>query len=282
MPELPEVETVARTLSPLVENKRITNYTLYTPSSFQGDYPLESTISASIGKAFRRGKLLLLPLTHTSYTRYLCFHLKMTGRLFVYPQNHNPNKHTRLIFSLDSGEQLFFDDIRKFGYIRLLCDKTLQYWPFWQSLGPEPFDIDGITFAQRCREKRTKIKALLLDQHIIAGCGNIYADESLFVAKIHPATPACNLTEEQLIILHHSLCSILSHAIQECGSSIKDYRTARGDVGSFQNYFRVYARAGKPCYTCSTPLQSMKVAGRTSVWCPKCQPILYPPYNKYL
>ena len=293
MPELPEVETIARTLAPQVEGRRIVACEVLNPSTFEGTEPLGRAIDGVIGHPGRRGKLLLLPLafggaafplldkstpsgalarqlsTGPERVTGLGFHLKMTGRVFVHPAGTPPEKHTRVLFDLDDGSRLFFDDARKFGYVRVLSPQTLAEWPFWNALGPEPLEMDAAAFAACFSGRRGKLKALLLDQHVLAGCGNIYADESLFRAGIRPDAQA--VSPERLKRLHAALQEVLLESIEACGSSIRDYRTARGDVGAFQNAFRVYGRSGQVCLTCQTPLESCRIAGRATVFCPNCQ-----------
>ncbi len=293
MPELPEVETIARTLAPQVEGRRIVACELLNPSTFGGTIPLEKSVGGVIGRPGRRGKLLLLPLSfgegRTEALDASCpcgalarqlssgeervtglgFHLKMTGRLFVYPAETPPEKHTRALFDLDDGSRLFFDDARKFGYVRVLSPKTLAEWPFWNTLGPEPLEMDADAFAARFAGRRGKIKSLLLDQAVLAGCGNIYADESLFRAGIRPDAQLVSV--ERLKRLHASLREVLLESIDACGSSIRDYRTARGDAGAFQNAFRVYGRSGQTCAACGAALESCRIAGRATVFCPNCQ-----------
>ncbi len=198
-------------------------------------------------------------------------HLKMTGRLFVYGPEVAPNAHTRVVFGLDDGNRLFFDDARKFGYVRALSHVDLATWDFWRSLGPEPLEIDAPDFAGLFRGRRGRIKALLLDQTVIAGIGNIYADESLFRASIRPDAQAGELSPDRLRVLHGHLVDVLRESIAECGSSIRDYRGAHGDAGAFQNRFRVYGRSGQPCVACGRTLTTGKVAGRTTVYCERCQ-----------
>lgn len=310
MPELPEVETIARTLAPQVEGRIITDCCLLNPSTLEGLLPLDAVVGLRLGTPGRRGKLLLVPLTSADVcepgtgTRFfdnassvssvsvasvasvassapvadevlgLGFHLKMTGRVFVHPQGTQPGTHTRMLLDLDDGTRLFFDDARKFGYVRVLSPSTLADWPFWNRLGPEPLEMTPEAFVA-CfigvgkTPRRGKIKALLLDQAVLAGCGNIYADESLFRAGIRP--DAQYLTPHRLLRLHEALRDVLLESIAACGSSIRDYRTARGDAGAFQNSFRVYGRAGQTCVTCGATLESCRVAGRATVFCPVCQ-----------
>ena len=279
MPELPEVETVARTLAEGLSGRSLTGVELLNPGSWQGSIAPEAVCKGGprrVAGTGRRGKLVLLRLEPglggTDEVDTLAFHLKMSGRLFLYPAEEQAGPHTRLILSLDDGQQLFFDDARKFGYARALTPAALASWPFWQKLGPEPLELDGKGFAACFVGRSGAIKALLLDQSVLAGIGNIYADESLFRAGIRPSCPAARLSCKELAGLHRALVEVLEESIQACGSSIRDYRTARGDAGSFQNSFRVYGRGGQPCTGCGTRLVRTKVAGRTTVYCPRCQP----------
>ncbi len=315
MPELPEVETVARTLAPQVCGRRIVNITVLNAGTWQGETPAEEVAAGGfvITAAGRRGKLLLLhlsrgaavlpascpekeipapdasslwPLVYTEKgiergrpalggrtpgeVTALAFHLRMTGRLFVYSADTKPEKHTRIVFTLDDGRQLFFDDTRKFGQVRALSTREMERWNFWRELGPEPLEVSDAEFAARFSSGRA-VKALLLDQSVVAGVGNIYADESLFRAGIRPDSPGKLLSAERLFRLHRALVEVLLESIRDCGSSIRDYRTARGDVGAFQNRFRVYGRAGEKCVSCGRKLSSGRVAGRATVWCARCQ-----------
>lgn len=272
MPELPEVETIARTLQPQILERRIERAILFNPGTLQGEIGLEVARGCVVSGVGRRGKLLLLRFTPAAEpVESLAFHLKMTGRLLVHALDTPPGPHTRAIFDLDDGKRLFFDDCRKFGYIRIMTRESAAAWPFWCNLGPEPLEIGAPDFVALFAGRRGQIKALLLDQTVIAGIGNIYADESLFRAGIAPASPADGLSGERLQRLHAALREVLLESIAACGSSIRDYRTAHGDVGAFQNRFRVYGRSGKPCVNCGAKLNSSRVAGRTTVFCPRCQ-----------
>ena len=313
MPELPEVETVARTLAPQVCWRRIVGITVLNAGTWQGGTAADEveSLTPRIRGISRRGKLLILhfgeggpeacasgedipvptsaeqwPLFYSAAgmelgrlelegekpedVTALAFHLRMTGRLFVWPQGTEPGKHTRVIFDLDDGRRLFFDDTRKFGQVRVLCGRELDGWNFWCELGPEPLELTPEDFVRLFRSRKA-IKALLLDQNVLAGVGNIYADESLFRAGIRPDAKGCDIAPERLKALHKALVDVLLLSIRECGSSIRDYRTARGDVGAFQNSFFVYGRAGEPCRHCGTKLEAARVAGRATVFCPKCQ-----------
>ena len=300
MPELPEVETVRRTLEPRLKGRRVLALQTLWPGSFVASKAVKDLLpdcfgSLQIIKVARRGKVLLLHLTSESSDPknnpaasapktdlFMAFHLKMTGQVMVHPSAEAAHKHTRLIFDLNEADgktpagRLFFDDTRKFGYCRILTPAGLNAWSFWQNLGPEPLEIDATAF-RRCfldargKPRSGKIKALLLDQSVIAGIGNIYADEALFRAGIAPLAAATSLAPQDFTRLYHAVREVLLESIAACGSSIRDYRDANGNVGAFQNTFRVYGRKGQACVTCATTLDGARVAGRATVFCPKCQ-----------
>lgn len=274
MPELPEVETIARTLAPQVEGRVINAvHTLLPKTLAAGKEMLSPVFPARILGVRRRGKLLLMDI-EGGYV--LAFHLKMTGKLFVYGAGEEPRKHTRMFFDLAAGNgfpaaRLFFEDMRTFGFCRLMRAEDLPSWPFWKNLGPEPLSLEAKDFVSSFRGKRGAIKALLLDQGMIAGIGNIYADEACFRAKIRPSSPASSLSDARLEELLRHVKTVLNESIAECGSSIRDYRDANGDSGAFQNLFRVYGRAGQNCLACGGILEKTAVAGRATVFCPNCQ-----------
>jgi formamidopyrimidine-DNA glycosylase len=279
MPELPEVETIARTLSPQILDRHILAVELLRRQTLQAGHQwLPFLPGARIRRVHRRAKLLLLDLDPPpgAPPSQLCllFHLKMTGRFFVHPAGAAALKHTRLIFDLDGspGARLFFDDIRTFGYCRLTPPDALPDWPFWQSLGPEPLLTPAPVLARRFSAQKAAVKAVLLNQTIVAGAGNIYADEALFQAGIHPAAKAFSLPLHKLESLARALQDILNRAIAECGSSIRDYLDALGNAGAFQNSFAVYGRKGQACVRCAAPLLHTRIAGRATVFCPRCQP----------
>ena len=289
MPELPEVETIARTLAPQIEGARIRGLTVLLPKTLQGATQLLPLLEgALIERVTRRAKLLLLFVRAAGRPRsdnvpdselVLAFHLKMTGCFFVHPDETPPLKHTRLIFDLETREgtagRLFFDDMRTFGYCRLMKPGELDDWPFWRSLGPEPLDGPPESLAAHLftvfAARRGAVKSLLLDQEVVAGVGNIYADESLFKAGIHPGARACDISAPRLLTLAAALQEILFLSIRECGSSIRDYRDANGNAGAFQNSFAVYGRKDKRCPSCGSTLEGTRIAGRSTVFCPRCQ-----------
>lgn len=283
MPELPEVETIARGLARELIDAEVLAVELAYPPIVRTD---QATFLARMpGRRFvsvrRRGKLLLLDLDDGSI---LAVHLRMTGRLFLPPSTlgredelcefHRPwqDKHTHARLLLSDGRFLVYHDVRKFGGLALFeTAAELNAWPFMAGLGPEPLEIPEAVFVERFRRSRGRIKSLLLDQKRIAGIGNIYADESLFRAGILPDAQADTLSKKRLAALHGHVQDVLQEAIAACGSSIRDYRDADGDAGSFQNKFQVYGRAGGACLRCKAVLAKATVAGRTSVYCPICQ-----------
>jgi formamidopyrimidine-DNA glycosylase len=270
MPELPEVETIARTLrdgtneQPGVVGKRITTVQVEWPgivawpdaSSFQA-LALGQTIK-SVG---RRGKYLVLGLTDDT----LLIHLRMSGDIHVTPIDQTPANHIRVWFGLDRDWKLSFNNPRKFGRVWLLEDPAVELG----KLGPEPLDptLNGAVLHAMLQSRKRQIKPLLLDQTFLAGVGNIYADEALNLAGIHPLTRANQITGAQAKALLAALRSVLEEGIRRNGASI-DW-VYRG--GEFQNYFRVYDRAGKPCPTCGTPVVRIVVGQRGTHLCPACQ-----------
>jgi formamidopyrimidine-DNA glycosylase len=281
MPELPEVETIVRSLAPQLAGRRIEDaHILHEKSLAAGKSLLPRLRGARIEAARRRAKLAILDVRPARGEKlFLLFHLKMTGRLCVYGAQAEAGKHTRLIFRLGKGAgqaggkdaQLFFDDARKFGYCRIMRDRDFAQWDFWNALGPEPLVCSREEFVARFRARRGKIKALLLDQRCIAGIGNIYADEILFRAGIAPHHAAPLLSVARFGALWEQMRVVLREAIAQCGSSIRDYRDALGNAGAFQNSFRVYGRAGRPCLACGSVLEKSVTAGRSTVHCPHCQ-----------
>lgn len=273
MPELPEVETIARGLAPEVEGRVIERVEVLDPSAL---HPSPEAFSAlaqgrTIARVARRAKLLMLHLTcDGDDDSILAVHLRMTGRVMTYKPGEIPER-PRVLLHLSGDVLLSFADVRRFGSMHAFLPGEIDSWPFYRDLGPEPLTLSAADFRARIPNSRARIKALLLDQHIIAGIGNIYADEALFRASIRPDTPANKLTPARLTKLHAAIQAVFTQAIAENGSSIRDYRTAHGDAGAFQNSFRAYGRAGQPCTTCGRPMTSAKVAGRTSTYCEKCQ-----------
>lgn len=269
MPELPEVEVIARGLHTSLAGRTITAIHSVSPTrlSEPADTLVPGIEGQTIGRVYRRAKVLLIEMTNGAT---LAFHLKMTGRV-VHGDKRTPDKHDRILFDLDDGSQFIFADMRKFGYVRSFAPGELENWEFLRKVGPEPLETTPAQLAQRVQGRTGAIKGLLLNQTVLVGVGNIYADESLFRAGINPQTPANRISRIRLEKLFRELQSVLTQAIAENGSSIRDYVNADGDAGAFQNSFNVYGKKGQKCPTCQAALKVAKVAGRTSTFCPKCQ-----------
>ena len=289
MPELPEVETIRIGLAHLLPSRVIAAVDFDWPKSFP-NAPADVQkfiIGANIIAVRRRAKVLLIELS-TNYS--LVIHLKMTGQLVFrgagerFGAGHPneslvgelPDRSTRVTLKFTDGSQLFFNDQRKFGWLRLIPTPEVMNLDFFQKVGPEPLSADftGQALRQRLeRRQNTSIKAALLDQTVVAGIGNIYADESLWGAKIHPATLVKNLKPTQFHKLYDELVFVLKLAIEKGGSTDKNYVNAEGRRGSYMSFARVFRREGQACPRCGTVIVKSRVAGRGTHSCPTCQPI---------
>jgi len=272
MPELPEVESIKRTLAKNVLGKRIADAKVIWPSaviSVPGKNFIELIKNRTIEDLGRRGKYLLL---HLDNNYSLIVHFRMTGRLIYYKEKGAVDKHTHVVFYLEQGE-LHYSDIRKFGRIQVVSTPNIHAVPFLAKLGPEPLDetFNFIVLGQQLAKKRGNIKAALLDQTVLAGLGNIYTDEALFKAGILPQRNVESLKVSEIILLYDSICEVLKEGIKAGGTSFRDYRDADGNKGLFQESLMVYGRAGQDCKICGQKLSKVKVAGRTTVYCPGCQ-----------
>ena len=261
MPELPEVETVVRTISPYIEGRTILRAEVRSHRVTRGDFALAEggLAGATIQRVRRRGKQIFVDLD----SGVLYIHLGMTGKLLW---NTPPNKYTRALLELDNG-LLVFDDVRQFGrfeFFKTLPNELAQR-------GPDALDIDFATFHARLKERRGSIKALLLNQSFIAGVGNIYADELLFAAGVHPRAQVHRISKTRAQTIHRHLLEILRQAVELRGSSISNYVDADGRAGEFQQLHRVYGRTGKPCPACGTQLKRIVLAQRGTHYCPHCQ-----------
>lgn len=287
MPELPEVETVRIGLSELLPRRVFKAAVHDTDKSFP-NAPADITaflVGSSVTSVRRRAKVLIIELS-SNYS--LVIHLKMTGQLvFVsadtrfgagHPNdslvNALPDKSTRVEFSFEDGSKLFFNDQRKFGWVKLIPTAEVPNIDFMQKVGPEPLDASftAEAFTARfVRRKNTTIKAAILDQTVVAGVGNIYADESLWGAKIHPGTLVKNVTKAQFSRLFTELQYVLNLAIQKGGSSNHTYVNAEGKKGSYMDFARVFRRENLPCPRCGTTIVKLRIAGRGTHICPKEQ-----------
>jgi formamidopyrimidine-DNA glycosylase len=273
MPELPEVETIARSLAPRLKGRTIAGIDLvFRPLLRRGGRKgLEALRGRSILGVRRRGKMLLVGIEGG---RTLVFHLKMTGQFLFAGEGAARDKHTRLVVRFaDGSDELRFRDVRKFGFLVCVDGDPAASCGELACLGPEPLEVGLPEFRAVLEGRRGRIKSLLLDQTRIAGVGNIYADETLFEARIHPETAASSLRTDAVERLYHSLRKILASALEAGGSTLTDegYRDADGNPGDFQFAHKVYDRTGEPCLVCGTPIKMKRVGGRSSHFCPKCQ-----------
>src|SRR6266481_4099934 len=282
MPELPEVETVARGLRQAILGRRILSVTLGKTDFIDNPADLEQHLPGRRIEAVERyGKFMLLRLSavhgETSVATNgdaapasLLVHLGMTGQIAPSPAEQPLEKHTHVCLLLDDGRELRYTDARRFGRIAYLTKALLA--EELMGFGADPLEVSKEEFADRIRGRRARIKALLLDQSVLRGVGNIYADESLWRAKIHPARLGAQLSKQQAKTLRRVLQEILRKAIVMRGSSISDFLDAEGEPGEYQRHHRAYGREGKACYRCQTSVRRAIVAGRSSYFCPKCQP----------
>jgi formamidopyrimidine-DNA glycosylase len=276
MPELPEVETLARGLQRELAGRRVLSVELGetdfmdNPAEIEREFP-----GTRIERVERYGKFMLLRLQRPgekegeAQESALLVHLGMTGTMVPKPANEPRAKHTHLVALLDDGRELRYIDPRRFGRIAWLADEKLR--DELQRFGADPLEISLEEFAKRIRGRKARIKAMLLDQGVLRGVGNIYADESLWKAKIHPARIGARLSVEEAKRLHGALRQILEKAIVLRGSSISDFLDAEGEPGEYQLHHKAYGREGKACYRCKTPIRRIIVAGRSSFFCPNCQ-----------
>ncbi|MFM7151856.1 MAG: bifunctional DNA-formamidopyrimidine glycosylase/DNA-(apurinic or apyrimidinic site) lyase, partial [Gemmataceae bacterium] len=206
---------------------------------------------------------------------FLVIHLGMTGQLQVKPSSQSPADHTHLIFHLEPGtDQLHFRDIRRFGSAQVFTGRDdLHRFFDGGRLGPEPFGLDPTRWRDSLKKSTRAIKAVLLDQGVVAGVGNIYADESLFLSRIHPASRSCDLSPKEAETLRRAIEEVLTFAIEKRGSTIRNYVGGSGLSGGYQDEFRAYGRGGEPCNRCATPIEVMRLAGRASHFCPRCQKV---------
>ncbi|HEY7158592.1 MAG TPA: bifunctional DNA-formamidopyrimidine glycosylase/DNA-(apurinic or apyrimidinic site) lyase [Gemmataceae bacterium] len=273
MPELPEVETVVRDLRTCLVGHRLTTVKRTSRHSLRTRWrPAWKATIAGQGIACieRRGKWILVGLEGE---KMLVFHLGMTGQLTVVSAASPVADHTHLIFALDDGEkELRFRDIRRFGSVTLFANRPAVEDFFVRSgLGPEPFDLSAKYWRDCLRATKRCLKAVLLDQGVVAGVGNIYADESLFQARLHPSRPASTLDDAEADRLRRAVAAVLRRAIERRGSSIRNYVGGSGLQGEYQNEFRVYGRGGEPCPRCGVAVACLRLAGRSSHFCPSCQ-----------
>ena len=273
MPELPEVQTVVTTLAPRVVRRRIRKVVhvrgdmVTAPPGFD---LAKAVTGRTITDVARRGKRIVFSIDDDNA---FFIHLGMTGRLMVEPADAPLAIHTHLVLDLGADsrgreQQLRFRDPRRFGEIRWLGCESCD-----EKMGPEPLAMRTAQLAAKLSRTTRAIKNALMDQNVVAGLGNIYVDESLFDARIHPLAPANRLSAERVALLTKSIKRVLRRAIRHRGSTLRDYLDADGNAGGFQRLHRVYDRKGKPCPRCKSPIERIVLGGRSTHFCPTCQPL---------
>jgi len=273
LPELPEVETVASELNERLPGRAILGAEILWPGTIA--HPSQERFASQIGgerieQVGRRAKYIVVWLGSGAR---LLIHLRMTGGLTLEPATAPRSAHLRLAIPLDCHEELRFTDMRKFGRFYLLAPGEEMPLPSFATLGPEPLE-DGFTvtvLAERLAARRGTLKAALLDQRLVAGLGNIYVDEALFHAGLHPCRAPQSLRPEEIAALHGAIIIVLRRAVGAKGTTFSDYRTTWGRTGAYQEELSVFRKQGAPCPRCGTPIDRGVVAGRGTHWCPACQ-----------
>lgn len=281
MPELPEVETIRLGLKDFVLNKKIVRVEVKCKKSFVGDK--KKIVQRKFAEIGRRGKALIFRLDGVAY---MMVHLRMTGQM-IYVGNEErfagghpsenfveelPNKQTRVIFYFEDGSKMFFNDQRKFGFCKVMNREELEKDEFLKKLGKEPWDCEKGDFYRKIHGKNVNIKTALLDQSVIAGLGNIYADETLYLSEVHPETKCNKIDREKCEEIVKNAGKVMKKSIELGGSTIRNYVKADGTRGNYLDRFaKAYGREGKVCERCGEMIKKIRVAGRGTYYCPKCQ-----------
>ncbi len=283
MPELPEVETIRLGLQKKIIGLKIKSIEILNPKTFQGD--AQSVLNAEVLKTWRAAKMLGIDLENG---KSLLFHLKMSGQVIyedgksIFAGGHPtldmkdamPNKSTRVEFTFSDGSKMYFNDQRKFGWVKVVNTSELSQNTFYKGLGPEPLDKSFTPEVLKDRIQRHKtwpVKVVIMDQSTIAGIGNIYAAEACFDAKLDPRVKVSEMTAEDVIELHKGIIRSLNDGIKYGGSSRANFVNAEGEKGLFLDYAFVYGRKGEPCKKCASPIEKIELAGRGTYYCPNCQ-----------
>ena len=271
MPELPEVETVRRGLEKLILGKKITTIDIRYPKMIKTDLDqFQKELPGQVVKSMgRRGKYLLFYLTD----KVLISHLRMEGKYFYYPDQVPERKHAHIFIHFEDGGTLVYEDVRKFGTMELLAPELLDAYFVSKKLGPEPTeqDFDLEIFRGALKKSKKPIKSHLLDQTLVAGLGNIYVDEVLWRAKVHPASLSQSLTRAEATAIHNQTISVLGQAVEKGGSTIRTYTNAFGEDGTMQDFHQVYDKTGEACSRCGAIIEKIQLGGRGTHFCPKCQ-----------
>lgn len=273
MPELPEVETIRKTLKRFVVGRTVEDVSIYWSNIIKYPDDIEhfkaNIIGETIHDIHRKGKYLLFELDDYM----LISHLRMEGKYNVFPVGDPYRKHTHVVFKLDNDEELRYEDVRKFGTMHLVKKgEELDSSPL-KKLAPDPFEETFTLEYFHDKLKRTSrmIKAVLLDQTVVSGLGNIYVDETLFHARVHPEKRANELTKKEVELIHQYATHVLDAAVKQGGTTIRSYVSTDGNIGLFQQELYVYGQEDEPCKTCGELIQKMKVSGRGTHICVKCQ-----------
>jgi len=279
MPELPEVETVRRGLEARVLGRCITAVEVLHPQVIGGSLAeFERNVRGFIRRLDRKGKAIAIELDLASKPadgkrdsqRYLLLRLGMTGQVTVLPSDRPLEPHTHVRLTLESGEEIRYRDVRRFG--RLRCCSRAEIEAIFEGLGPDAPTMPEADFIQALKGRRTPIKSWLLNQARVAGVGNIYADEALFEARVHPLTEAGRLRRSSASALRRAVEKVLRRAVAKQGTSFRDYVDIEGRPGRFAQSLKVYQRTGQPCPRCGAKIRRLVLAGRSSHFCPRCQP----------
>ncbi len=278
MPELPEVESIATGLDRQISQATITSFDIHQPLILRGPYQaawkkkVKLLIDKRITRVYRRAKRLIIA---TDSTTVIIVQLGMTGKFLINTSADAMEKHTHIILKMSNNKEIRYIDPRRFGKVWFIdnpndCIESAMLDAGMTQLGPEPFDLTAKTIHPILNANRP-IKSLLLDQIKIAGLGNIYADEALFDSKIHPLTISNRIRPEQSAKLVKSIQKVLRKSISLGGTTFRDYKNPYGDIGTFVKILKVYQRTGQPCKRCKTPIEQIKITGRSSHFCPTCQ-----------
>ena len=271
MPELPEVETVKNVLLPIVKGRTIKKIDVLRKSIIH--YDIDKFVTGLENETFldisRIGKFLVFHLTND---KVLISHLRMEGKYYEFLEEENDSKYARVVFHLDNGHKLCYDDSRTFGMMILSTGSEYMKEKEIAKLGPEPFIIDNVApLMKKCKGKKMPIKSNLLDQSLMTGLGNIYVDEVLYASRIHPLTPSCLIKKEEWELIVKNAKEILTTAIKLGGSTIKSYHPGKDIDGNFQTRIKIYGKSGETCPICGAAFRFIKVGGRGTTFCPKCQ-----------
>lgn len=281
MPELPEVETIRSSLQKHIVGHTITDVVINLPKQISGE--VQKCIGATIQRVLRFGKGLVIELDN-GYS--ITIHVKMTGQMLYRERGKVakvsgvskvdtallPDKYTHVIFVLDKGAFLFYRDVRQFGWIKIVKSDSVASQQYFKSLGPEPLrDLSLEHFKTILSKRKSPIKILLMDQGLIAGIGNIYANDALYISHIHPQRPANSLDKDEQEKLFEAIEVVLRKGIEVGGASEWNYVDALGRAGKYQDFFQVYRKHGKPCPRCGTTIETIRMGGRGTFFCPRCQ-----------